>query len=505
MAERNLAKICSELAYSKYDELSDEIFDSTVSVLKPLWSKYGYAAILGELSKIWPLSKAIPFFNKVNLNTNNLGEIQTIATHYRRCYNGGIERVQAQLMNLWVQMGYNVVLFTEEVENKLDYPYPPTIKRIIIPAPDKIVERLFVLQKACIEEKVDLYVNHNWGNPTVIWECMILKMIHIPFVQYIHGHFAWNIWTNKDSLYQPEIFKLCDLVLSLSETNARFYQLCGCKSYMVQNPVPEDIANNTEVSKLDSKHILMVGRLSVEKHPMDAVKIFKNVHDEIPDAVLDIVGGDDYDFIPQIIAYAEQNNFRDSVVLHGRKLQSEVAEFYKKSACVIFTSEMEGYPMVVLESKAYGLPLIMYELPYLSLVKDGKGIITAKQGDIVTMAENTIKLLKDDEYRMDLGKQAKESFNLINAYDLESTWKSIITLCSPGEHFVDDPAYFNPADVPYADKFIEPMLLDGMKKGYDHILVSNFYYQVGRKVLKFPRKVKHTITAVKGAFKNGNK
>lgn len=40
-------------------------------------------------------------------NTNKKGEIKTIATNYICACHGGIERVNAQLMTLWIQMGYD--------------------------------------------------------------------------------------------------------------------------------------------------------------------------------------------------------------------------------------------------------------------------------------------------------------------------------------------------------------------------------------------------------------
>lgn len=391
-------------------------------------------------------------------------------------------------------------MLTEEPECDLDYSYPADVKRVVIPKTENIVARLISIQKVCIEERVDLYVNHSWQNDSVLWECMLLKMIHIPFIQYIHGHFAWNIWKSKDRLYEPEIFRFSDLVISLSETNARFYQFCGCKSYLIQNPIPEDLAVNTDVSRLDSKHVLLVGRLSDEKHPMDTLMIFKRVHDYIPEAVLDIVGSDDAGYASRINDFVKENKLYSSIVLHGRKTQAEVAEFYKNSSCVIFTSEMEGYPMVILESKAYGLPLMMYELPYLALVKDGRGVVTTKQGDINSMANNIIRLLSDDIYRNNLGKEARESFEMFKLYDLEGNWRNIIALCSSGENRIESSSYFAPNDVTFADKFIEPMLLDGMKKGYDYVLKNSMDYFVGRMILLFPRKIKAIICSIKRIF-----
>lgn len=487
MSNQKLIKKCKELDYSKSYILTDSIIESTISSLKILFSTYEYSNVFGALAKIWPQEKAIPFFNKASYKMPTRDNIKTIATHYHRAYNGGIERVQAQLMTIWVRMGYNVILFTEEPENPLDFPYPSSVKRIIIPTPSNLNHRLDTIQKYAQEEHIDIFVNHCWENPSVLWECMLLKMLNIPYIQYLHAHFAWSIADAKKYLYQPELFKLCNIVLSLSETNARFYQLCGCNSFLVQNPIPEDLTNNMSLSELSSNHILMIGRLSPEKRPMDAIQIFKLVHDQYPNIILDIVGGDDGNFISQMQEYIHANKLTNSVIFHGRKTATEIAEFYRNSLCVLFTSEMEGYPMVVLESKCFGLPLVMYELPYLALTKDGKGILTAPIGNLKKMSEHIIRLLSDITFRKNLGTDAKESFDTLSSYSLENTWQTIISICSSNDSSIESSAYFNPNNIPFADQFIEPMLLDAVKKGFDNVLESNLDYQVGKKILKFPR------------------
>lgn len=493
-----LYKLCKELPYSTENELSDDIFNETKILINQLLSQYGYACVLGQLSKIWSLDKAVQFFTKLDLKTNHLGKIRTIATNYIRACNGGIERVNSQLMTLWTQMGYNVVLFTEEAENTLDFPYPSNVKRFIIPPAANLTERLDTIQNYCLEEKVDLFVNHTWWDNSVLWECVMLKLMNIPYIQYIHGHFACYIWFNYNNLCQPQVFKLCDIVLSLSENNARFYQLCGCNSYLVQNPIPDDLSSNNALSTLDTKHILWVGRLSPDKNPMDALKVFRLVHEQQPDVILDIVGGDDGgETISKLKTYVLKYNLQNNVIFHGKKKQSEIEDFYLNSFCVLLTSEMEGYSMVVLESKAYGLPLVMFELPYLTLCKEGKGILSAPIGNIEQLAENILLLLKNDYFRKSVGRAARESFDNFNAYDLQGNWKKIIMLCSPEKHEIDDYAYFNPANVSYSDRFIEPILIDSMKKGYRSVLINNLDYQVGHKVLKFPRIIVNLLREIR--------
>lgn len=465
-----------------------------------MWAQYGCAEVLGELYHQWPLDKAISLFEKMQFDTPKNRTIRTIGTFYHRGYNGGIERAQAQLMTLWVSMGYRVVFFSAEPGNAHDYPYPNSVKRIQIPGGAALTERLSAIEKAVREEAVDVFINHAWSTGTVLWETVLLKMQGVPYVNYIHAHFSLITRDGRFGLYRLRIFKICDAIITLSETNARFFQLCGCNTYLVENPITEDLREVTEPAPLKSRHVLMVGRIAPEKYPMEAVQIFKLVHDACPDAVFDVVGADDEDFVRLMTKYCTENNLSDAVVFHGIKSSREVNQFFHDSACMLFTSKLEGYPMVLLEAKAHGLPIAMYDLSFLTLVKDKKGILTAPIGDIRGVADNIIRLLRDDALRQNCGRAAREDFELHSAYDLAGAWEDIFSLAGHSGA-VTSKAYYNPEDVPEADRFIEPALLEAVSKIFDGIrddLHGSIDCRVGRAVLKLPRAVKKLLSKLKG-------
>lgn len=498
--ENGLRKEVADLSYSHSADLTAEVLASTLAGLEKMWTQYGYADVLGELNHQWPLDKALSFFEKMQFETKKPRTIRTIGTLYHRGYNGGIERVQAQLMSLWIKMGYRVVFFSEEPENPLDFPYPNTVKRILIPKTTDIPVRLLAIQKGITEEKVDVLINHNWGDCLAFWEVMLLKLMDVPYVTYVHALFSWAFPWGKTSLYLPRIHKLCNVVLALSETNARFFQLCGCNTYLVENPVPEDLKQVRQTALLKSRHILMIGRLAKQKCPMETIQAFKLVHDAVPDAILDVVGADEGNYISRMVKYCSENNISDSVVFHGPKTYREVNQFFLDSACMLSTSQMEGYPMVLLEAMAHGLPIAMYDLSFVTIVKEKKGILASPIGDIRGVADSVIRLLCDDALRQNCGRAAREGFEQHSAYDLAGAWEDIFTLC---EHsgVVTSKAYYSPADVPEADRFIEPALLEGVAKGYDKIcdeLNSCIDCRVGRAVLKFPRAVKKLLSKLKG-------
>lgn len=498
--ENGLRKEVADLRYSHSADLSDEVRAPTLAGLKKMWAKYGYAEVLGELYHQWPLEKALSFFEKMPFDAPKPKTIRTIGTLYHRGYNGGIERVQAQLMTLWVSMGYRVVFFSEEPANPLDFSYPSTVKRLLIPKTTDIPSRLLAIQKGITEEKVDVLINHNWSDCLAIWEVMLLKLLDVSYITYVHAHFSWAFPWGKASLYLPRIHKLCDAVVALSETNAIFFQLYGCNTYLVENPVPEDLKQIRETASLESGHILMIGRIAEEKYPMEAIRIFKLVHDACPEAVFDVVGAGEGNYMPQMMEYCRENQLSDSVIFHGLKSSQEVNQFFHDSTCMLFTSKMEGYPMVLLEAKAHGLPIAMYDLSFLTMVKDKKGILTAPIGDIRGVADNIIRLLRDDELRQNCGRDAREDFELHSAYDLAGAWEDIFTLAGHSGA-VTSKAYYNPEDVPEADRFIEPALLEAVAKGYDKIcdeLNSRIDCRVGRAVLKLPRAVKKLLSKLKG-------
>ncbi len=333
-------------------------------------------------------------------------------------------------------------------------------------------------------------MNHNWNKPLAMWECIMLRTMGVYFVQYCHGHFAWSIVQGREGLFQPQSFQLCDLVVAISETNAKFYQLCGCNAYLVKNPIPQDLLEVTGTD-LESKSVLMIGRLSWEKYPLEALRVFKLAHDKLPDIELDIVG--DGPLNAQMKEYVSENGLANAVHFHGKKSTEEIKTFYDRCACVLFTSKMEGYPMVLLEAKAWGIPVVMYDLPYLSMVQDNQGVLAGTFEDYSHMAEHLVHVLQDDKYRQKLGTEARESFEVLCNYDLQGEWKKIFGIVTGTMQETECPMYYSRETMKRGEQYIMPTLFDNVVKSYDTLLDSSINYKVGKKILFLPMKIKDLI------------
>ncbi|MBQ9896608.1 MAG: glycosyltransferase, partial [Synergistaceae bacterium] len=285
------------------------------------------------------------------------------------------------------------------------------------------------------------------------------------------------------------IFRMSDVLITLDSFSDKFYKFSGCTTYQVQNPIPGYLQNINSKANLNSKKILWVARIDRIKRLLGAIKIVEKVHEKFPDYTLEVVGRDFDNSFPAVKKYCDAKNLNKFINFHG--YQTDVNKFYQDAALVLMTSEMEGYSYTLLESKAHGLPVVMYSLPYLSLVKDGKGFVSAEIGDIEKMAELVCDLLLNEDKRIKIGQEARESFESIANYDYEDNWRKIFELA---------------CDVNAQEKIrrehkdtskIMDMLMANIVLGIE----NSRDYKLGRKLLKFPRFVFHTLLKLKKFIK----
>ena len=152
--------------------------------------------------------------------------------------------------------------------------------------------------------------------------------------------------------------------------------------------------------------------------------------------------------------------------------------------------------MVVLETKAYGVPIVMYDMPYLFLIKDKKGVLSSKIGNLDEMADNIVTLLRDDSFRISKGKEARESFEELLRYDLRAVWDNILDICANDDVPIQPNDYYNPERLAAEDRYIIPVLTEKYYCAYDNI-VNSIDYRIGKKILKIPRKVTSILRTIK--------
>ena len=143
-------------------------------------------------------------------------------------------------------------------------------------------------------------------------------------------------------------------------------------------------------------------------------KAFLSIAAHYPKARLVLVGpyldvGDRIRLAPRIRHMAEEAGIGDRVVFTGQV--DNVEEYMKASDLLLFASEREGLPNVVIESMATGLPVIAFRLPGTTdfIIRDGKDGLLVEKRSASELAAAAIRLLQDEALLKSISREARET------------------------------------------------------------------------------------------------
>lgn len=374
-------------------------------------------------------------------------KIKTVGVFYFRIENGGAQRVVAQLIKLWVEMGYKVVLFTDFEATERDYWIPKCVHRIVLPKSDDRTrdnywERAQILKDSLEEYHIDLLVYHAWINGILLWDMLIAKLSGVSVVIHTHSIFSYLLRNCNPFFYKlPYVFSLSDGLVVLSKTDKSFWKNFNNHVWQIVNPVSYDIEHEERIEH-SQINILWIGRVSPEKNPHDAIHIFKLVHDVIPNTHLLFVGDTpNMDYYSSILDLAEALGVKDDIEFCG--FQKDVGKYYAKADLHLMTSEYEGFPLTLLESKMAQIPCVMYDLPYLAVNDDKRGCFSVRQGDINGAAEKIVELALDPERLRMEGIEAKKSLEWVRKTDYSNMWREIFDDIENGKYSTNEKAIEN--------------------------------------------------------------
>lgn len=355
--------------------------------------------------------------------------VRTVATYYHRFANGGVQRVLSLLIQLWRDLGYEVVLVTEEPPSDDDYALPEGVRRVTIPkcpnaTREAYEDRARALSAVLVENGVDAVVYHAWSSPLMVWDLLVCKMSGARF--HIHCHSIFSQPARSANAYfadMPPVYSLADGVVTLSDVDRAYWSCFNTNVVTVVNPLSFD-PTLTPIADLTGKTVLWLGRLSNEKRPQDALRIFAKVLEQEPDARMEMVGSSpDPRYVQRLETLASDLGIEGAVSFQG--FHRDVTQFYGRASVLLMTSEYEGFSMVLTESQSSGLPCVMYELPYLTVVQTGRGVVAVEMGDIDRAADAVVDILADRDRRLKLGRDARCNVEDLAAFDFRGAWREV--------------------------------------------------------------------------------
>ena len=173
-------------------------------------------------------------------------------------------------------------------------------------------------------------------------------------------------------------------------------------------------------SDCSEKRVIAVGRLDYQKSFDRLVLVWEKVHQQMSDWRLDIFGQGEWREMLQ--GMIDERGLQDSLRLMGPT--KDIGKEYSESSMIVMSSHYEGFPMVMIEAMACGLPAVSFDFKCgpMDIIKEGANGLIVPDGDIDGLAEAMIRLMKDDELRRKMGEEAKKVVETFSEAKVMDKW-----------------------------------------------------------------------------------
>lgn len=370
---------------------------------------------------------------KGNIKRQNLisREKTSIGMLVDRFYGGGIEKVVSLLLDRFSDKDYASILITEERNNKKDYTLSEKVTRCLLTEPHDgvIEERLKQLENFVDDNDVKIMIFHSgYARVSTFYELLLMKVLGIPTILVLHSaHSAVMADQPGVSDLFPYIYRMADEMVAVSERDKEYLESVGCSCSYIPNPIETfGIGNRTKQIYKDRFKVLWIGRIVQRaKQVLDTVDIMNIVAKRMDNVDLTIIGGkDDEKIYRGLIEKIRYFGLDDRIEL--LEYRPNIKEVYREANIVLITSSTESFSNVLAEAKVFSRPVVMYEIPWLALAKDKRGVITVKQNDVTAAADAIVNLLSNQQI---LERYSEDAWLSIQPYigsDIIEDWIEII-------------------------------------------------------------------------------
>ena len=171
------------------------------------------------------------------------------------------------------------------------------------------------------------------------------------------------------------------------------------------------------------KRVIAVGRLDYQKSFDRLILVWEKVHRQMPDWRLDIFGQGEWEEMLQ--GMIGERGLQECVKLNAPT--KNIGKEYSESSMIVMSSHYEGFPMVMIEAMACGLPAVCFDFKCgpRDIITEGENGLVVKDGDIDGLAEAIVKLMKNDELRKRMGENAKKVVERYSEEKVMNKWVNL--------------------------------------------------------------------------------
>ena len=342
--------------------------------------------------------------------------------------SGGAERCVSLLLDFLVTLpGVKVMLILMSDIVPGDYPCPDNVEVIVLKK-TKVLDRYARMVSLLKKREIDLCIF-----PFQYLDAIVIREHGVRVIGMEHNMLSYFLRAGE--LEQIELRRIAysgaDVVTCLTRAEEYYWNLAGVRTRYMPNPLTFDISTRLPFSERKNKNLIFIARMIPLKGVLDAVKAVELIRERHPDVRLIMLGRfSDPDFEAEIHKYIREHDLVWNIEFTG--FTSEVEKYISSASIHLMPSQIEGYPMTLMEAKSWGVPTIAYSLPYLEAGKEEYGTIMVPQGDYEAMAAKAANLFDDFGQLNELAGKAYNSLKYFDNQMVFSRWKALFQWLETG-------------------------------------------------------------------------
>lgn len=356
---------------------------------------------------------------------------------------GGVSGVLLTQARILLAAGHRVVIATHR-PGSAEHLVPEGATLVQLSGTSR-KQRVSQWAKLCRRDEVDIVIDHrilysrDWPAFTLAAEA-----VGAGTIGWIHNFAGRPTYNGNDlqTLLSAHLAALAHLVV-LSPLDVAFWKLRGIHhvSYLPNPPSPFLLNSGASATAKPAPahrraELVWWGRLEEHtKKVTQLVEVAAALKKLGVDFRLRIVGPGWADMSPERLQeLAVKRGVADRVVATGPLYGADLLDVIDSSDVFVNTSIIEGYPLTLPEAQSRGLPIAMYDLPWLSLIHDNPGVITTPQLVPDALATAIADLLADPCRYKDMSRASVAAATHATSHDFAQLYEQLMQGELPRAH-----------------------------------------------------------------------
>ena len=354
---------------------------------------------------------------------------------------GGAERVAATLVNEWARRGEQITLLTIDSQASDFYHIDTQVRRVAlelnVPSKNWLqsmasnARRARLLRAFVRRSKFDVIVS--FCDKTNVLLLLATRGLKVPIIVAEHNDpRKWTIGATAECLRRLLYPRASGVVVLTSGIAQWARELVGSGDIsVIPNPVGEQcLSPSRPIVRSDQHFVVAMGRMDIAKGFDLLLLAFALSVESYPNWTLRIVGqGAEQQRLQKL---AEQLGITRAVRVEP--VTKEPEKVLRESDLFVLSSRTEGFPMVLLEAMACGLPVVSFDCMSgpKEMIRDGIDGLLVPPEDIGALAKAMARLMGDERERRRLAERAVEVTERFGLPRVMEMWSEVLTRATQG-------------------------------------------------------------------------